>query len=441
MHFRATLSVAAAFGVLAATIFPFGLIPAADAHTGGGTVFQPHHIKTPPQVKSAPVDNVRDFGAVGNGVIDDTNAIQNAANDAAAHGKGVFFPNGVYLHAETITFSGVAVTGAGAGSILVANNVNACSVILTGNGVSIQNMVISTQGLVATPIPGPTAPPTNLILQTATNFTIAKNTFVQGSNMGGVLVQTASVGTITSNIFDGAGAMTDFGLIVTEGANITIASNLIQNTAIGIAVIPVLSSIPAGCFFIAITSNTIGNVTWPTAQVGIGVIGTNVLDIAQNTIQMANQTSMMSTPILLEVCDDYQVVGNNTWGGSVGMELQSSGPNGNKVTQNLIHNCGGSALDIQNTGGGPSGPFASSIQASSNVFGESGLVTAAPVINISGPAGADASGATTLVQNNSYQGHLNLLNFLVKCSFTVPHIPPSNVTGNTQTQTTLSNSI
>src|SRR6516162_6238755 len=126
MHFRATLSVAAAFGVLAATIFPFGLIPAADAHTGGGTVFQPHHIKTPPQVKSAPVDNVRDFGAVGNGVIDDTNAIQNAANDAAAHGKGVFFPNGVYLHAETITFSGVAVTGAGAGSILVANNVNAC---------------------------------------------------------------------------------------------------------------------------------------------------------------------------------------------------------------------------------------------------------------------------------------------------------------------------
>src|SRR6516162_8567889 len=127
MRFHPSVSAVAAFAVLTATTFHFGAMPSADAHGSGGIVIHGHHFKTPPPPnKATPVDNVRDFGAVGNGVIDDTNAIQNAANDAAAHGKGVFFPNGVYLHAETITFSGVAVTGAGAGSILVANNVNAC---------------------------------------------------------------------------------------------------------------------------------------------------------------------------------------------------------------------------------------------------------------------------------------------------------------------------
>src|SRR6516165_2801908 len=99
MRYRATVGAAAAIAMLIAPALPFGSIPAADARSGG-IVIQSHRIKTPPQVKSAPVDNVRDFGAVGNGIIDDTNAIQNAANDAAAHGKAVFFPGGIYLHAS-----------------------------------------------------------------------------------------------------------------------------------------------------------------------------------------------------------------------------------------------------------------------------------------------------------------------------------------------------
>lgn len=436
MHFRVTMGLVAAIAVLAATTFPFGSIPAADAHSG--VIFQPHHLKTPPQVKAVSVDNVRDFGAVGNGIIDDTNAIQNAANDAAASGKGVFFPAGTYLHASPLTFNSVSVTGVGAGSILVANSISGSAVILTGNGVSMQNMVISTQGLAASFSPT-NLQPANLTVLRATSFNVANNTIVQGSNFFGVVVQTGTVGSINSNITDGAGGEQDAGVVILQGANITVANNLMQNETLGVAVTN-FTSPPSGVFesfFIAIQSNTIGNTTWPTRGAGIAANDTSVLDIALNTIQVADDSSPGSVPVILGFCDNFQVVGNNTWGGTVGMAFQTSGPSGNRVTQNLIHNCGGSGIDLRNVAGMP---FTSYIQVSSNGFGECGLITPSPVINISGP-NADASGATTFVQNNSYQGHLNNLTFLVQSTFTTPHIPPANVTGNTQTQTMLTNSL
>src|SRR5262249_16244477 len=134
MRFKFQTSMVAAIALLTATTFQFGAAPAADAHA----------LRLPPP---PPVDNVRNFGAIGNGIIDDSTAIQNAANDAAARHIGVFFPPGTYLHASPVSFNGVAVSGSGASSILVANNPANCAVILTGFNVSLQNMVISTQGL------------------------------------------------------------------------------------------------------------------------------------------------------------------------------------------------------------------------------------------------------------------------------------------------------
>ncbi|REE87477.1 pectate lyase-like protein [Paenibacillus taihuensis] len=59
-------------------------------------------------VKSAP------YNAAGNGVADDTTAIQNAVNAAASQGKNVWFPPGIYNQSDKITVpSGVSVKGAG----------------------------------------------------------------------------------------------------------------------------------------------------------------------------------------------------------------------------------------------------------------------------------------------------------------------------------------
>src|SRR6516162_4165574 len=134
MHFRKFKSVATALIVFATASLPFCPIPAAEAHGGG--VIGLHKIQMPRKVQATSVDNVRDFGATGNGTTDDTNAIQNAANDAARRHIGVFFPAGTYLHASTITFNGVPVSGVRNGSILVANNPNLCAIFLSGYGVS-----------------------------------------------------------------------------------------------------------------------------------------------------------------------------------------------------------------------------------------------------------------------------------------------------------------
>lgn len=65
------------------------------------------------------VVNVLDYGAVGDGVSNDTAAI----TAALATGKSVFFPKGTYLSgAQTITTQGQTLFGEGAGSIIQANS-------------------------------------------------------------------------------------------------------------------------------------------------------------------------------------------------------------------------------------------------------------------------------------------------------------------------------
>lgn len=57
--------------------------------------------------------NVRDFGAVGNGIADDTTAIQNAINAAAVNGGTVFFPSGTYIISSTLNLaSSIVLRGA-----------------------------------------------------------------------------------------------------------------------------------------------------------------------------------------------------------------------------------------------------------------------------------------------------------------------------------------
>jgi hypothetical protein len=55
--------------------------------------------------------NVLDFGAVGNGIVDDTAAIQLAVNEAMSQNKRLYLPKGEYLVSGTITVT----NGAGAG--------------------------------------------------------------------------------------------------------------------------------------------------------------------------------------------------------------------------------------------------------------------------------------------------------------------------------------
>jgi hypothetical protein len=370
---------------------------------------------------------VKDFGAKGDGVTDDLNAINNAIADAQTNHKVLFFPGGTYLHSGIILFNGVVVLGSGASSVLYATNSTGANaaVILAGTNVSIQNIVISTAGLTggSSVIGGST-----FVVADAYQFTVKNNTFVQGAGRIGVLVQTSSTGTVTSCTCDGTGNSADWGAYVAQSSNVSIVGNLFQNEAIG------LYAAPTGSKSIAVLSNTIGNVSFPTSTYGVLALGVSTLDIAQNTIQMVNSSN--GAPIFVNGDDAFSVSENNTYGGQIGVAIAGAGSSGNSVTQNTIHNCGVQGIATNNSA-------STAIQIASNQFGECGMFASGPSLNnaVILVEGTDASGTTTFVQNNSYQGHLNGLTSKVTCTFTAPHIPAANVTGNTQTQTVLNDHI
>lgn len=69
------------------------------------------------QSKLRDVVSVKDFGAVGNGVANDTTAIQTAVNALA--GKSLFFPPGTYIvNAPILVTAGMEIVGCGAQSII-----------------------------------------------------------------------------------------------------------------------------------------------------------------------------------------------------------------------------------------------------------------------------------------------------------------------------------
>jgi parallel beta-helix repeat protein len=80
-------------------------------------------VASQPRSATAGVANIREFGAVGDGVADDTGAIRQALASALQSKGTVFFPPGTYLITDTLTVTDtVTLTGAGWGSVLMLKN-------------------------------------------------------------------------------------------------------------------------------------------------------------------------------------------------------------------------------------------------------------------------------------------------------------------------------
>ena len=61
--------------------------------------------------KTASIINAKEFGAIGNGVCDDTAAIQKAIDHANKHGRTVYIPKGTYLIRKSIILNGCTLIG------------------------------------------------------------------------------------------------------------------------------------------------------------------------------------------------------------------------------------------------------------------------------------------------------------------------------------------
>ncbi len=99
--------------------------------------------------RAADVINVKDYGAKGDGVTDDTSSIAAAAVAAygAPQGGAIFFPRGSYKVTSTIVLTNISVRGAGAyGTVITGNLPNVAIFDFSGTAAEMADVTVTNSG-------------------------------------------------------------------------------------------------------------------------------------------------------------------------------------------------------------------------------------------------------------------------------------------------------
>ena len=218
--------------------------------------------------------SITSYGAIGDGVTNNTTAIQNALNYAAANGLAVYVPAGTFAYSGTLTDNGVAFYGAGTSSILKALNGAQEALTLTGNDASVSNLQIDGTGSTRLSNPQSCA----VLAYQATNYTI-QNVLINGSSSGGIMSQDSSYGSVLNNTVENT--LADSITSIDGSNNITITGNRILNSGDdGISIVSYVGS-PIVHDITEAGNTVIGN-NWGR---GMSVVGGDNIQISGNNIQ------------------------------------------------------------------------------------------------------------------------------------------------------------
>lgn len=358
-------------------------------------------VTAPPVIQSNAI-NVTVYGAIGNGVMDDTAAIQAAANAAAAAGKQLYFPPGVYNVSAALQMSSNATWIAAPATVtLVATAGNP---IITA--VETQNDTAS--GLTLAGSPSATVPQALLIAYKATGFTLVDSTIQNTSGIGALFSDvnnTTVYGTSFSNIGNNTNlALSAQGVAFTNDTAGDGNNNIVESSSFSSIGLDAISA--TGQTGFSAIANTVYDTTinpgWGTQNAAAaGVYGNNDtgLVVADNHIH-----GVSGNGVDIDNSSNVSIYQNTVSGtGSAGIALYSS-VNGtiswNAATNNDVlqhfQSVGGIVVGAQN---------ASNIEIADNVSGNTGSVTTQPY-GIQIIDGQDITSSSLLiVQNNTLTGN------------------------------------
>ena len=191
-----------------------GLTPGAGVLSAGPEQYQTGLLTVEPTC------SIVTFGAIGDGVTDNANAIQQTFNYASQHGCIALVPSGKFAYTGTVTASGIAVTGNGADSILAPLDSTNEALILSGSGVSLSNLV-----MVSTALTRLTTPWSGMVwLENATNYYV-ENILIDNSSSVGIMSYNSHDGDISNNTIENT--LADSITQINGSYNITVANNRI----------------------------------------------------------------------------------------------------------------------------------------------------------------------------------------------------------------------
>lgn len=258
--------------------------------------------------------NVKDFGAVGDGIADDTIPFTVAAAEARTAGTVLVVPSGTYLLTSAISFTrqfetnvGVAFTGpklpAGTPPPVLIHIARRLSV----EGVTFRNLTVSAAA--------------NDTIQAVTPMRFERNNFVNAALVVGQTLQHTAGYLIVGNVFvSDLGRVCD-GISLKNCANVTIRSNKFRGYLYGIKV--------QGTIGFSQSGYTIDDNTFERVNTGVGLLGSSScrvssINLFDNTItQDRRDTLVNSAAVELDWCHRLNIRSNNVSGPNTVLRIRS----------------------------------------------------------------------------------------------------------------------